>query len=361
MSYLKSVEELSQKIKSELDLNDCKKILALYAFNATGKTRLTSEIANENENSFQSLYYSVFLEDIFSWDNKKLAFKFDINSPIINFINEQGLEGQIAENFKNIILSKIEPSFNFKEGEVFFSLASGDDRSLSSGIKISRGEESIFIWSIFYTVLEAVIELLQEKPEDRATQEFNNLEYIIIDDPVSSLDDGKIISIAIKLAELIDSYKGTGLRFLITTHHALFYNVIINSFKRKSRNKKCKFLAYTFHKTDQGFELLKQGGSPFSYHLQLKELIQKAVNNNSVKKYHFNLFRNLLEKTASFLGYNQWSECISDDNNREIFTRLLNSYSHSRLSDLEGGDISNEDKVLFQSTFDSFIRNFKWK
>lgn len=41
--------------------------------------------------------------------------------------------------------------------------------------------------------------------EDRATDIFNNLEYIIIDDPVSSIDDTRIITLAIGIIKLIKS------------------------------------------------------------------------------------------------------------------------------------------------------------
>ena len=50
-----------------------------------------------------------------------------------------------------------------------FSLARGDDESLDN-IKISKGEESNFIWCVFYSLLEQVVELLNiPEPENRAS------------------------------------------------------------------------------------------------------------------------------------------------------------------------------------------------
>jgi hypothetical protein len=78
-----------------------------------------------------------------------------------------------------------------------------------------------------------------------------------------------------------------------------------------------------------------------------------------IEKYHFNILRALLEKTANFLGYENWYSCIEWDNKQES-TRLLNIYSHSRLSDLESNELSSRDKELFIEIFDEFIKKFKY-
>lgn len=96
---------------------------------------------------------------------------------------------------------KIEPAFDFDREEVKFKIASGDDSADS--IKISRGEESIFVWSVFYTILEVIISELSVVENSRSTNIFNDLEYVIIDDPVSSIDDTRIISLAVKINNLI--------------------------------------------------------------------------------------------------------------------------------------------------------------
>ncbi|UOD35856.1 hypothetical protein DSN97_03585 [Deferribacteraceae bacterium V6Fe1] len=100
--------------------------------------------------------------------------------------------------------------------------------------------------------------------------------------------------------------------------------------------------------------------SPFGYHLIIKDEIQNAINTGNIKKYHFNLFRSLLEKTANFLGYNNWADCIKDENRLES-TKVLNLYSHDRLSDLENKELSKESKQLFIDTFNGFLKEYKWK
>jgi len=402
-----SIERLAWNIKNKLDTTTQKKrVIALYAFNATGKTRLSNLLSGTDANGEQTeeetetpnegiktLCYNAFLEDMFTWDNENFILKFDPSYWIIKLVVDQGLETNIINNFKDITDSngfKLEPSFDFTNWEVTFKIASGDNMS-ASNIKISKGEESVFIWSVFYTILETAISELILIEENRSTDVFNNLEYIILDDPVSSIDDTRIISLAVRIANLIkndhisdklddkkeelekqeftseyietsltefksENYTELKLKFLITTHHALYYNVLVNSFKRDNN---INFKSYSLSKDNQIFSLSDQGDSPFSYHLSVKELIQNAMDSDNLEKYHFNLFRNLLEKTSNFLWYNDRSECLSW-NNKQEFIRLLNIYSHSRLSDLESRELSVQDKNIFQETFSDFIQNFNW-
>src|SRR5690606_10705235 len=77
----------------------------------------------------------------------------------------------------------------------------------------------------------------------------------------------------------------------------------------------------------------KQGDSnkSFSYHLHIKNIIKQAVDENSVQCYHFVLLGNLYEKTASFLGYQRWSDLLPED--KEAYaSRIMNFYPHNTLS-----------------------------
>lgn len=132
--------------------------------------------------------------------------------------------------------------------------------------------------------------------------------------------------------------------------------MIVNSFKKADG---INFKGFSLSKNGQIFKVETKGDSPFSYHLRVKNIIQKAIDNNVVEKYHFNLFRALLEKTSNFLGYDNWYDCISEEN-RQAFVNLLNIYSHSRLSEIESRELPEEDKTLFNEAFGNFIANFKW-
>ena len=76
------------------------------------------------------------------------------------------------------------------------------------------------------------------------------------------------------------------------------------------------------------------------------------------------MFRNILEKTASFLGYGggNWKECLSDNLDKKgIVVQLLQSYSHSRISELDDKKIYNSDDIeLFKTFFKQFIKDYKW-
>ena len=98
-----SLSEIAQKIK------DCdKKVTLLYAFNGTGKTRLSMEFKNivneskDDEVIKRVVYYNAFTEDLFSWDNdlendNERKLKLNKNSSFIELIERQGKENEIAE------------------------------------------------------------------------------------------------------------------------------------------------------------------------------------------------------------------------------------------------------------------------
>jgi hypothetical protein len=362
MSEYNSIEEISKKIKDDLNNSvDKKSIALLFAFNATWKTRLSVELNSLNEEDtekFKVLSYNAFLEDLFSWDNDNYVLEFKSHW-VIEFIKEQDLEKNIIDNFINITHSKIEPVFDFELWTVSFIIATWDENN--ENIKVSKSEESILIWSIFYSILEVAIEALNtENKENRIADDFDYLDYVVIDDPVSSIDDGRIISIAMKLFETIKSSTNKKLNFLITTHHALFYNILFNSFKRLSKAESKKHFYILSKNSNNIYELLGQNDdTPFAYHLLIKNKIKDAIDNNNIEKYHFNLFRSLLEKTANFLGYNSFSDCILWERKDE-FNRVINLYSHGKISELETSSVSNQHKELFKETFNEFISNFKY-
>lgn len=192
--------------------------------------------------------------------------------------------------------------------------------------------------------------------DDRSTHVFDELQYVIIDDPISSIDDSKIITMALQLIEAINSSKG-GLNFFITTHLGLFYNVLYNNYRK---NDKINFDSFILSKQDNKYYLKNQStDTPFGYHLTVKTEIERAIEDNEIRKYHFNLFRGLIEKTTGFLGYKQWTDCIIGTRKTE-FIKKINLYSHSRLIDLEYKELPEEDKELFKEMFYNFKKEFRW-
>ena len=371
MSEFNSLTELAEYLR---DSN--KKATLLYAFNATGKTRLSMEFKNlvneEEEDKVvkRVIYYNAFTEDLFSWDNDlandvERQLKMNLDSNFTTLIRNQGKEVEISNRFKEFSASRIEPLIDISTGIITFSLPTGDDSSINN-IKISKGEESIFILSVFYVLIESIInELNIDDISDRSTDEFNDIKYIFIDDPITSLDDNHTIEVAIALKELISSSKNDDLRFIVSTHHALFYNVLYNEIKRDKEIKKKEYLI--LRKKEQSNEkylLDTQNDSPFGYHLVVREEIKNAITENRIEKYHYSLFRNLLEKTSTYLGYTEWEgllvgDGITDDN-RQSYARRINFYSHNQHSELDAKDLTEQEKQMLIVLFENFTREFKW-
>jgi len=345
----KTLPEIAEQLKGTN-----KKVQLIYAFNGTGKTRLSREfkklIAPKDDSDGEGdqvalsrnkiLYYNAFTEDLFYWDNDLTAdaehkLKILPNSYtdwLLMLLKDMGQDGNIIKYFQRYTSDKLTPRFSEDLTEVSFSLERGDNER-SGGIKISKGEESNFIWSVFYSLLDQVIAILNvAEPDNRETRQFDQLEYVFIDDPVSSLDDNHLIEVAVNLAGLIKSSQ-SDLKFIITTHNPLFYNVLHSELDLSKKGKKegC----YLLNRFEDGtFELdVKYGDSnrSFSYHLHLKQIIEQAISDNRVERFHFTLLRNLYEKTASFLGYREWSDLLPDDKQLYL-TRVINFTSHSTLS-----------------------------
>jgi len=345
----KTLMEIAQQLRGSN-----KRVQLIYAFNGSGKTRLSRAFKqliapknddedvtnNEGEVAFSRnkiLYYNAFTEDLFYWDNDldsdaEPKLKIQPNSFTDWVLKDQGQDLNIVTNFQRYANQKLTPHFSADFTEVTFSLERGDDEH-SGNLKISKGEESNFIWSIFYTLLDQVITILNvAEPTERETNQFDQLEYVFIDDPVSSLDENHLIELAVNLAGLIKSSQ-SGLKFIITTHSPLFYNVLHNELGLNKNGKKegC----YLLERFENGSYLLntKYGDSnkSFSYHLYLKQALEQAVAENQVQRYHFTLLRNLYEKTASFLGYPRWSELLPGDQ-QAYLNRIIQFTSHSTLS-----------------------------
>jgi hypothetical protein len=323
-------QSLTEIAQSLLDAN--KKIQLIYAFNGSGKTRLSREFkeliapknphTEEEETKIKIMYYNAFTEDLFYWNNDLV---YDTDRKLIiqpnNYTDwvlvDEGQEPNITKHFQRYTNDKLTPEFNSEYtikdkdnndvtipaySEVRFSFQRGNDE-VPEFVKISKGEESSFIWSVFYSLLEQTISVINKaEVTERDTDQFNDLQYVFIDDPVSSLDDNHLIELAVNIAELIKS-STSDLKFIITTHNPLFYNILFNEFNRVKKTKK-----WILEKLNDGTFSMNEleSDSPFSYHLFLLSELEKATQpTGEIKKFHFNFLRNLLEKTSTFLGYNK--------------------------------------------------------
>lgn len=358
----KTLTEIAEQLRDSK-----KKVQLIYAFNGTGKTRLSLEfkdlVAGDDQPTRQKIiYYNSFTEDLFFWDNdlvynRTIKLKIQNNSFTDWIFREQGKEIEVIRNFYSYTSNKIKPQFNKDFSEIVFS--AGNDESME-GIKISRGEESNFIWSIFYTLIKQIVDELNEEEENRSTEQFNALEYIFIDDPVSSLDENNLIQQAVDLAAIIKSSKSKpGIKFIITTHNVLFYNVLYNELSLKDKGG-----SYLLSKNEDGsFEFLEKRGDSnksFSYHLHLKGIIEIAIENQQVERFHFMLLRNLYEKTSNFLGYGTWSEILPKDDRQTYYQRIINFTSHTTLSNEEYPEPTSQEKEMVRLLLSHLIENYNF-
>lgn len=364
-----SLEQIAQKLKDHP-----KKVQLIYAFNGSGKTRLSrqfrllvdpKETEEEQEDTgIKVMYYNAYTEDLFYWDNdldsdtnRRLIIRpNNFTNLVLQFLKDQDLDGNIASNLQHYTNKFLTPYFNGNYSEVSFSIERGDNDTLNY-IKISKGEESNFIWCVFYSLLEQIVEILNIKEvEDRSTSQFNNLKHIFIDDPISSLDENHLIELAVNLAELIK--KSNGLNFIVSTHNPLFYNVLYNELGLKK--KKGAFMLSK--KEDGSFNLDDKYDSnkSFSYHLYLKETIEKAIQASTIEKYHFMLLRNLYEKTANFLGYPEWKRLLPED--RQLYyNRIIQFTSHSTLSNEAVPEPTNPEKNTVKLLLEHLVDSKYWK
>lgn len=377
-----TLNEIAQKLR-----DTDKKVQLIYAFNGVGKTRLSREFKelispkthdDEDEDSkVKVLYYNAFTEDLFYWDNDLDAdlnrkLKIQPNGFTDWVLREQGQERNIVTFFQHYTNERLTPRFNDEytikdangkditikaNSEISFSIQSGNDEKIEN-IKISKGEESCLIWCVFYSMLRQIVEILNVSEEnERETNQFDDLEYVFIDDPVSSLDENHLIELAVDIAELIKSSQSK-LKFIITTHNPLFYNVLYNEFnnadKRYGYKPKHSIKRRLEKKNDGTYVLVEQtADSPFSYHLFLLTELEKAIKSGEIKKYHYNFLRQILEKTSTFLGYTGWKELLPHDAQEAYYNRIINLCSHGKHSGEETSLIDDNDKRVLTYLVDS--------
>lgn len=342
-----SIDEVINKIKEVLNSRN---IISIFAYNGTGKTRITRRIEEINGEERKALCYSSFFTDIMSWNDEQNLLKFNNESDILKIAKDEGLDGKIIDEFNSITgNNKIVPLLDLDNNEFKFK-----SKYNNEFIKISKGEEDLFYWSWFSVIIENMYDNLIENSENRSTHIYDKIEYIIIDDPVSSLDDSKIITLAVKISDYIKRCKmrKLNIKFIITTHHTLFYNVIFNELNGKSA-------FYELHNRQVEYQFEKQI-KPIPYHLYIKKIIDKAIKNDEIYKFHFNMFRNLLEKTAIYFGYGKWSDCITGINDNDEFIRIINNFSHNDVDDLENKILPKDHRDILTKVYNDFIKKFNF-
>lgn len=340
--------ELAKYLRVEMGKPNTKFIL-LYAYNGTGKTRLShafKDLGKQGDDR-DTLYFNAFTEDLFYWDNdlkndRERVLKFNSNSRFFKGLAELEMDNRIGPMLERYA------DFYFKidteEWEVSFSrdvttVDGGQVRSEKiEDIKVSRSEENIFIWCFFLAILQLVLD---------EAEAYKWVKYVYIDDPISSLDEANAIAVANHLAQMLTK-SDDGPRTVISTHHGLFFNVLCNELTKASKY----FLKHG--PTLDRYVLEGFSEKPHLHHLATLAELHKAQRSGEVKRHHFNMMRCIMEQTAIFFGLKNWKECIkADDRDPEkaLCERMINVMSHGDYLILEPDDLVNRYKDDFKAIF----------
>lgn len=345
-----SIREIAEYFKRLLDE---KKYIVLFAYNGTGKTRLSGEFKslgqqlNEEtgEKTADTLYYNAFTEDLFYWDNDldndtERVLKFNKSSRFFNGLKDLDMDNRIRPLLQRY--ADFDFSINYDDASINFYREESMQRI--DNIKVSRGEENIFIWCFFLAIVQLVI--------DKA-EAYEWVKYIYVDDPISSLDDNNVIAVASHLAALM---KGEGVKVIVSSHHTLFFNVLCNEISRAER------LFLQKSKDNATYILKDTTKTPFFHHIALLKELKKASDTGILYTYHFNILRNILEKTASFHGYAHFSSCIrkGDAENEPVYTRIVNLLSHGNYSLFDPKEMVEENKEYFRNILNNFLEDYNF-
>jgi len=353
--------------------NDCN-FISLYAHNGTGKTRLSMEFKDlekkKRNGKADTLYFNAFTEDLFSWHNDfendtERYLKINPDSNFLLGLKELSLEAKIEKYLERYT------TFNFKidydnwtvrfeknvKNPKYPKVPDEPELILQENIKISRGEENVFIWCLFLSICELAIDTVGDE------ETYSWVKYIYIDDPISSLDDNNAIGVASDLAKLLkpkkdeetERYVPIKQKVIISSHHSLFFNVICNELKNYKLNR------YFYHQDKEDkYTLQKTDDTPFFHHVALLSELKTAVDSNNIRTYHFNALRSILEKTSSFLGYSDFGKCIYGLDDDVLFTRALNLLSHGAYSVYDPVEMNQDNKELFSRILNSFLDKHKF-
>lgn len=371
---------LAAHLRSELEN---KKAILLYAYNGTGKTRLsmafkdagkkrrelgTEEAVSEGptlvldfltqtylvDDGFvrDTLYFNAFTEDLFHWDNDlddDSDRRLTLNAASRFFAGLAELE--MDNRIRPLLQRYADFDFRIDTQEWAVRFSRTVDGLVIDNIKVSRGEENIFIWCFFLAIVQLAM--------DQEIEAYRWVKYVYIDDPISSLDEHNAIAVGHHLAQLLNK-PGNPLKTVISSHHPLFFNVMHNELDaRKAKKVSAHFLSRS--KADGSYQLTYTAATPFFHHVALLVDLYKAEQSGELYTYHFAMLRSVLEKSASFHGFPNFSACIiqdDDDPDGILHARLINILSHGDYSLFEPMQMLDENKGYFRKILHDFLNRY---
>jgi len=360
---------LQQKFQKKPDKSP---FALIYAFNGTGKTRLSGAYrdlgrtinANGETTKRDTLYFNAYTEDLFSWDNdlendRERVLELNVNSKFFDGLRELELEVKIGAlldryadyNFYIDYDRRKQPEPPGTEEQLlppavtFFRERTTDGDPIP--IKVSRGEENIFIWCYFLAILQLALD---------GDPVYAWVEHVYIDDPISSLDEQNAIVVGNHLVQLYREAKRP-IPTVVSTHHTLFFNVLHYEIQNHIGGP----LQYVLKqdRTANGYLLKEQkGDTPQFYHVTALAELCELARQGKTSTYHFNVLRSVLEKTAFFLGYGHFGSCLKKDAKDAdgiLHQRFVDILSHGKYSMYEPTEMGEQTQDYFLTILKGFV------
>ncbi len=351
--------EIAEVIKA----SDAKIVLA-YAFNATGKTRLCvayKDATKRTDGSHSGVYYNAFSEDLFVWENDEENDGSDVRLTVrpssLSKFHALLTEDNIREKLKaykpkfgfELRLHEDDPSRGIES--ISFFIPNPNPDVAQPPIKISRGEERIFVWCMFLALFE-----VEGWADEQST-------HFFIDDPVSSLDDHHIFITAETLFELIDKhYKKR--KIIITTHHIGLYSILSGWLRKGDQRQKfqdvIKICILSGKLGDLSLE--KDKDDVHLYHLRLLQVLEQARQADDLRSYHFALLRQVLENVASFLGKGQFGYVLDQIGieNPNDTADIINILSHKKVYYLGTDRLVPDSRKMFETVLSKLQEKYNF-
>lgn len=354
---MSTLTEIAQKLKETKE-----KIILVYAFNATGKTRLSVEYKNitkkPEDGSHTGVYYNAFSEDLFVWDNDEPnnneGIKLDVIQSSLNNYHSLLLDTDILEETLSLYHPRYKFTLNLYEDDDrekgIRSITFYVDDENTNPIKISRGEERIFIWCFFVALFE--------------TESWTGIQdaHFFIDDPVSSMDDHNIFLTAESITKLIDDTFPKK-QIIVTTHHIGLFSILFDRLSKGEKSDKYKknSVFFMLKREKNELELNPFNKEVFLFHLHLLQVLLEAKK--ELYTYHFVLLRQLLENITSFIGTSQIKMLLQEIGveKPEETIMMINSLSHKRVFTTQISEMNEDETTKFNEVFDKLLIKYNFK
>ncbi len=380
------------------DIGNFSNCALVFAYNGTGKTRLSYDFAHygrKEETPQHTLYYNAYTEDLFTWDNdleNNTEYRLLINnrSSLI-----QGLAGySFSDKLRKYLQVFVDIDFDFHYAEdngeipdyVVFSKRAKSRVRINGvwneieedveNIKISRGEERLFVWCFFRCILDQVV---------GGNDAYKDIEYIYIDDPMSSLDDNNVIAFAEQLYTVIrqqlkqeidaqragkDDFRR--IKFVVSSHHALFFHTMLHGLIADKNLGR-----FYLSRDKQKDRLVLKGMSdntPFYYNVAMMSELKKAIESDKLYTYHFTVLRSVMEKIKEFFGHRDFAiilegikykgetydrTAFSQEELTEFYSRVVNVLTHQG-SMFTPALMNDDNKGLATAIFDHLVEKYQF-